>query len=503
MIAAVALILIVLFVLLRPLLAAWLYARPRRQPPPGDSPFTHTHTHAWRNGYESVQLSNGATPGRTGWYRPSANGATIILLHDHGGSARDVLPQAEALAEAGYGVLLGDLRGHGQSEIARFDRAAAVEDVVTAAAWLLRRDDAAVRIGVLGVGLGGTLALQAASRSKYIHAVAADDPLPATLDDLPPPAGVLDLLWRTRQEYLFLSAVDRFAGAAHLPANTRALARLAGRPVWLSCATRDPQQHRARHLFDAARRPKTLYEYPPVAPDTVADPLLAFFGSALAVGDVDNATGADGEWLADASPTRTATPETELSARPIGERTVAPATAMMVAFAIVPLTMLGLIAPFQLRWGLAPPRLPVEQPLILVLGFIGLLLAGLLLREGVHLAAYYVIGRVPRGAARLAGTGAGLTPRVRCAVLLPARAYRAILLTPALLLGVVPGIVAIAIGLWLLVIWSLWMLVAAGGDLAALWAMRGLPADTPVRAHPSRPGCEVFASGEFVQNIDR
>lgn len=490
MIAAVALILIVLFVLLRPLLAAWRYARPRRSPGSDALP-------TWRDEYEAVNLSNGASPGRAGWYRPSRNGAAVLLLHDHGGSAPDVLPQAEALAEAGYGVLLGDLRGHGQSDIARFDRAAAVEDAVAAAAWLQRREDASSRIGILGVGLGGTLALQAASRSKYIHAVAADDPLPATLDDLPPPAGVIDLLWRYPQAYLFLSAVDRFARAAHLPANTRALARLAGRPVWLGSANHGPQQRRARHLFAAARRPKTLYEYPPTAAKAYAGQLPAFFGPALAV------NGAAGAWPADDSgPAATPTAAVEPSARPIGERTVAPATAMMVAFAVVPLAMLGLFAPFQLRWGLTPPRLPVGRPLLLVLGFLGLLVAGLLLREAVHLAAYYVIGRVPRGAARLGGTGAGLTPRVRCAVLLPARAYRAILLTPALLLGVAPGILGIVVGSWLLILWALWMLVAAGGDLAALWAMRGLPGDTLVRAHPARPGCEFFASDKYVQNID-
>ena len=491
MIAAVLIILLVLFMLLRPLLAAWSYARPRRQQPDSDPPST------WRDEYEAVNLSNGAPSGRAGWYRPSRNGAAVILLHDHGDSHRQMILHAKTVAGAGYGVLLVDLRGHGQSDLSRFDRAAAVEDALAAVAWLQRRADAPTRIGLLGIGLGGMVALQAAARSKYINAVAADDPLPATIDDLPPPAGVVDLLWRYPQAYLFLSAVDRFAGAAHLSANTRALARLAGRPVWLSSAGRGPQQRRARHLYAAARRPKTLHEFPLAAPDAYADRLLAFFGPALAV------DGAAGEWPADdTGPAATPTAATEPPARPLGERTVAPATAMMVAFAVVPLAMLGLIAPFQLRWGLSPPRLPVGRPLVAVLGFIGLLLAGLLLREGVHLAAHYVIGRVPRGAARLGGTGAGLTPRVRCAVLLPARAYRAILLSPGLLLGVVPGIAGIVVGSWLLIIWALWMLVAAGGDLAALWAMRGLPGNTPVRAHPSRPGCHYFASDEYVQNID-
>lgn len=499
MIAAVVLILIVLFVLLRPLLAAWLYAQPRR-PAPDSDPLL-----AWRDQYETVNLSSGASPCRMGWYRPSGNGSAVILLHDHGGNPGDILPQAEALIAAGYGVLLGELRGHGQSDNARFSRAGAVEDALAAVVWLQRRDDAPARIGLLGVGLGGTVALQAAARSKHIHAVAAAAPPPATLDDLPPPAGVLDLLWRTPQEYLFLSAVDRFAGAAHLPANTRAVARLAGRPVWLSSAGRGREQRLARHLFAAARRPKSLYEIPdahPTAPMAAlgdyATRLLDFFDHALTPDSAPSA----GRWATD-TPPAAAEPATESEPQPAGERTVTPAAAMMVAFAAVPVAMLVLIAPFQLRWGLTPPRLPVGRPLVAVLGFIGLLVAGLLLREAVHLAAYYVIGRVPRGAARLGGTGAGLTPRVRCAALLPARAYRAILLAPGLLLGVAPGIAGIVVGSWLLIIWALWMLVAAGGDLAALWAMRGLPGDTPVRAHPTRPGCEFFAPDEYVQNIDR
>ncbi len=85
---------------------------------------------------------------------------------------------------------------------------------------------------------------------------------------------------------------------------------------------------------------------------------------------------------------------------------------------------------------------------------------------------------------------------------MPARAYRVILLLPALLLGVAPGIVAIAIGSWLLVIWALWMLVAASGDLVALWAMRGVPPMATVRAHPTRAGCEIISWTDIVQNID-
>jgi hypothetical protein len=67
------------------------------------------------------------------------------------------------------------------------------------------------------------------------------------------------------------------------------------------------------------------------------------------------------------------------------------------------------------------------------------------------------------------------------------------LLLPALLLGLIPGLVAILAGSWLLLLWAIWLLVVASGDFVILWAMRGVPPDTPVRVHPSRLGCQLFA----------
>lgn len=50
--------------------------------------------------------------------------ATVILVHDLGGSHETVEPLAKALQEAGCNVVAPDLRGHGKSEIGKLARAA-------------------------------------------------------------------------------------------------------------------------------------------------------------------------------------------------------------------------------------------------------------------------------------------------------------------------------------------------------------------------------------------
>lgn len=490
-----SLILLLLYALLRPLLSAWLFTQPRRVRPADRTPAD------WGAAYEDVTLSSDGGHLR-GWYVPSRNGAAVVLLHDHGANRLALAPHAAMLTRAGYGVLLLDLRAHGRSDGRRFNRGAAVDDALAAVAWVARRHDVQARVAVLGVGLGGTLALHAAARNAFIRGAAADGPLPGALPDLPPPSGVADRLWRYPQAYLFHAALERLAPDPRLPANAHALNRLGGRPLLLISAGKRREHRLTRHLFAAADEPKTLYEIPDaahatgwaVAPEEYDQQLLAFFGRALSV-----------EYRPEAATKHTAPPMGNAphpaagpAPQPVGERTVAPAAAMMLSFAAVPVSLLALFVPYQLRWGLAPPRLPAGRPVAALLGFFGLLLAGLLLHEAAHLAAYYVIGRVPRGTARLGAGHVGLAPRVRCTTLLPARTYRAILLAPGVLLGVVPGVVGIAVGSWLLVVWGVWMLVASGGNLVTLWAMRGLPAGTPVRAHPTHAGCEFFARRECV-----
>lgn len=491
---------IVLQVVLRPLLLAWGFARPPRLR------VTYRTPADWDAPYEEVSFTSADGTRLAGWYIPSRNGAAVVLLHGHGGNRLAVAYHAEALSRAGYGVLMFDLRAHGDSGGRRFVRgSAAVEDARAAINWLVRRRDAPGRIGIAGVSVGGMLALQAAASHAFVRALAADGPILGTVDDLPPPRGLLDQLWYYPQERYYQAAIDWLTRSPRPLSNLAALARLAGRPVLFISTGRGAEQRLTRHFYDAAAQPKQLWQIPNAThaagwwaePEAYGRMLVSFFNRALFD---EPGAGADEETPEECDAPAT-TDEAVPAPRIVDERTVSPPVAMMASFAVVPLAMIGLFIPFQLRWGLAPPRLPAGRPVAALLGVLALLLAGLLLHEAVHVAGYYLFGRAPRGSVRLGPGGAGFALRARCERPVSARAFRGVLVLPALLLGLLPGVVAVVAGSWLLVIWAVWMLVVAASDLVALWAMRDLTAATPVRAHTLRPGCEVLAS-EHEQNID-
>lgn len=86
----------------------------------------------------------------------------------------------------------------------------------------------------------------------------------------------------------------------------------------------------------------------------------------------------------------------------------------------------------------------------------------------------------------------GLAPYAHCAEPMRASAYRLSIILPGLVLGILPGTLGIVLLSWPLLLWGLLMTIAAGGDLAVLWAIRGVPASAWVRDHPTKAGCQVL-----------
>jgi hypothetical protein len=111
-----------------------------------------------------------------GWYRPSRNGATVIVVHGGSSDRKGSVAHAQMLARHGYGVLLYDARGRGESEGMDnnygWDWA---KDVAGALAFLKARDEVdPARIGGLGLSTGADVLVEVAGTRDDLAAVVAD-----------------------------------------------------------------------------------------------------------------------------------------------------------------------------------------------------------------------------------------------------------------------------------------------------------------------------------------
>lgn len=108
-----------------------------------------------------------------GWYSRSTNGAAIVLVHGSGGDRRNVLGEAALLASEGYGVLLIDMPGHGESS-GDVDWSDGGRSALVAALDFLsiQPDVDPGRLGALGTSMGGFIVAQVAATDERLKAVA-------------------------------------------------------------------------------------------------------------------------------------------------------------------------------------------------------------------------------------------------------------------------------------------------------------------------------------------
>ena len=121
----------------------------------------------------------------SGWYRPTRNGATIVVLHGGGGDRTGAVAHARLLVRHGYGVLLYDARGRGRS--AGVQNAWGwgwPKDVAGALAFLKARPEVDPgRIGALGLSTGADVLVQVAGQRTDLAAVVADGTAASSFED--------------------------------------------------------------------------------------------------------------------------------------------------------------------------------------------------------------------------------------------------------------------------------------------------------------------------------
>jgi len=204
-----------------------------------------------------------------GWFLRGVSGApAIILNHGYGKNRSELLSLGVKLREAGYHVLLPDLRGHGMSPVSwtslgeyeRDDLLAAIKFVKT------KRDGQGHplvdgdRIGVYGVSLGGYVALTAAAQDPAVRAVVVDSVYPTSdsltralvgeFFNMEPP--LLNHLVSFGLRCYFLNRYDKTSAIA-------ALGGYHGQKLWLVTSGAAGQfEHSTLDLFKQAPEPKEL-----------------------------------------------------------------------------------------------------------------------------------------------------------------------------------------------------------------------------------------------------
>jgi uncharacterized protein len=150
-------------------------------------------THKWREpvgnppsaAYRDVTFKASDGLDLAGWYRPSENGAAIVVVHGGSSDRKGSLDHARMLARRGYGVLVYDARGRGESDGSEnnygwdWDK-----DVAGALAFLKARDDVDPgRIGALGLSTGADALIGVAAHRDDVAALVTDGAAVGSFED--------------------------------------------------------------------------------------------------------------------------------------------------------------------------------------------------------------------------------------------------------------------------------------------------------------------------------
>jgi fermentation-respiration switch protein FrsA (DUF1100 family) len=231
--------------------------------------FSYVYTHAARPvvppvalgvPYEEVTFATSDGLELAGWYIPSKNGAAVIAFPGRKGPQ----PHARMLARHGYGVLLFDRRGEGESEGDPNTLGwAGDRDLEAALAFLRGRPDVdRDRIGGLGLSVGGEMLLQAAAESQALRAVVSEGAGTRSIREHVHMSGAAK--WILLPQWSVITAATAvFSNHAPPPDLNELVGRIAPRPVFLIYT---PHGQGAETLnptfYDAAREPKMLWEIP-------------------------------------------------------------------------------------------------------------------------------------------------------------------------------------------------------------------------------------------------
>jgi fermentation-respiration switch protein FrsA (DUF1100 family) len=213
--------------------------------------------------FEGVQFRTADGLLLQGWYIASKNGAAVIAFPGRSGPQK----QARMLARHGYGVLLFDRRGEGESEGDPNGFGwGGEQDLDAAASYLrLRPDVDPNRIGVIGLSVGGEMAIHAAAHSDAFAAVVSEGASGQSLRDELANPGLRERLLDLPAQVSLIAALTVFTDELAPPSLKSEVAKIAPTPVFFVYGEHGQGGSETRPnkgFYAAAGEPKEIWEVP-------------------------------------------------------------------------------------------------------------------------------------------------------------------------------------------------------------------------------------------------
>src|SRR4051812_10759375 len=198
---------------------------------------------------------------------PPRNGAAVVLVHGSGGDrGGGIASRARMLARHGYGVLVYDARGSGESG-GRPENIGWTwpRDVEAALDYVAKQPAVTKGIGALGLSTGAEVVVTSAAQDKRIKAVVAEGTQARTIKELRLlPLGVAKLL--TLEQYgIALPLYRLVTHAPTAPSLGALIPKIAPRPVLLISSGRSYEQQMNRAYAKRGGRGTVLWEMPDAA----------------------------------------------------------------------------------------------------------------------------------------------------------------------------------------------------------------------------------------------
>ena len=167
-------------------------------------------------------------------------------------------------------------------------------------------------------------------------------------------------------------------------------------------------------------------------------------------------------------------------------------SANLYAIPIVLISILCTVCPFVLIWDWQTFTRGFLSIYLALPYFIAAFILGSFLHEVLHAVGFLIFGKLKISQVKIGIIWKFITPYAHCRVPLKASVYRIALLLPAVLLGIIPSIVAIIIGKSWLLIYGTIFTVLAGGDILIFWIIKKVKSNELVKDHPEQCGCYII-----------